>query len=332
MLSINPFTKTDEEYAGAVAIWNAAWPDYLETVEQWREWDATRNPERFRERLMVRDDAEVIAVLEWGEHNWAWQPDKYFWDFTTHPDHDTLENREQFYQHLMARIDERNPAKLTTDTRSDKTAMMQFIDAKGYELMQTEPDSRLDVTQFDPAPWAKLLEKVQSRGVQIYSLAQIQAMDANWKRRMYDLTWAVIKDIPSPDGQTREPWEVFEKRCDNPVLIDPHTRFVAVDTTIPSDNGDAGIGAYVGLSNFEVNKVNPVLGHTGVTGVVRSHRRKGIATALKVRALSHAKVLGVTSIDTGNDENNPMLDLNVRLGFKPGPAWLSYQKVLREST
>ena len=242
----------------------------------------------------------------------------------------TQKKREQIYKHLMALISERKPAKLTTDTRSDKAAMVDFIESKGYTVVQSEPVSELDVTQFDAAPFAELLAKIQSDGIHIYSLTQLMAKDTNWKRNLYELNWSVIKDIPSHDEPTKEPWEVFEKRCDNPVLVNPQTRFFAVDTTVQANNGDGGIGAYVGLSNFEINKVNPALGHTGLTGVVRSHRRKGIATALKVRALSHAKALGVTSIETGNDENNPMLDLNVQLGFKPGPAWVAYQKILSE--
>ncbi|MEA3408886.1 MAG: hypothetical protein U9Q95_00905, partial [Candidatus Eisenbacteria bacterium] len=65
---------------------------------------------------------------------------------------------------------------------------------------------------------------------------------------------------------------------------------------------------------------------TGLTGVVRSHRRKGIATALKVHGFSRAKEHGARWIETDNEEKNPMFELNLRLGFKPTPAWTEYRR------
>jgi GNAT superfamily N-acetyltransferase len=65
--------------------------------------------------------------------------------------------------------------------------------------------------------------------------------------------------------------------------------------------------------------------NVGMTGVLRAHRRMGIATALKVRAIQFAQTYGARWIETGNEENNPMLQINLRLGFQPAPAWLSFE-------
>jgi hypothetical protein len=35
-------------------------------------------------------------------------------------------------------------------------------------------------------------------------------------------------------------------------------------------------------------------------------------------------------IETYNEENNPMYALNLALGFKPQPAWLEFEKRLKE--
>jgi len=66
-------------------------------------------------------------------------------------------------------------------------------------------------------------------------------------------------------------------------------------------------------------------------GVVRSHRRKGVATALKVRTFKIAAERGYKHIDTDNEENNPMYDLNVQLGFKLKPQWLVFKKSLADN-
>jgi mycothiol synthase len=67
---------------------------------------------------------------------------------------------------------------------------------------------------------------------------------------------------------------------------------------------------------------------SGLTGVVRSHRRRGIATALKVRACEYARRVGARAIETGSEEHNPMSILNAGLGFVPMPAWLVYKKTV----
>ena len=68
--------------------------------------------------------------------------------------------------------------------------------------------------------------------------------------------------------------------------------------------------------------------NVGVTGVLPSHRRNGIATALKLKTIQYAIDYGAVTLKTGNEENNPMYDLNMALGFKPKPAWLSLRKTL----
>ena len=61
-----------------------------------------------------------------------------------------------------------------------------------------------------------------------------------------------------------------------------------------------------------------------------SYRRRGIATALKLRSIEFAKAYGAKELKTDNEENNPMYQLNLSLGFRPKPAFLSYKKSLTD--
>jgi hypothetical protein len=58
---------------------------------------------------------------------------------------------------------------------------------------------------------------------------------------------------------------------------------------------------------------------------VRPYRRRRIATALKLRTIDYAQRRGARTIETSNEEHNPMYQLNLRLGFRPRPAWVSYR-------
>lgn len=58
----------------------------------------------------------------------------------------------------------------------------------------------------------------------------------------------------------------------------------------------------------------------------RTARRKGVATALKLKALLYAKERGLKVVQTDNEENNPMFQINLAFGFQPSPARLHYRK------
>lgn len=85
---------------------------------------------------------------------------------------------------------------------------------------------------------------------------------------------------------------------------------------------------YVGMSCINLIPADAKKVQTELTGVLPEYRRKGIATALKVLTIKVAKSYGARIIKTDNEENNPMYTLNLKLGFKPKPAWLHFEKKL----
>ena len=79
---------------------------------------------------------------------------------------------------------------------------------------------------------------------------------------------------------------------------------------------------FIGVSNLTAGVDNTL--HTGFTGVKRSWRRKGVATALKARAIAFARDYHTETILADNEENNPMYLLNLQLGFEPTWVWCNY--------
>jgi GNAT superfamily N-acetyltransferase len=62
------------------------------------------------------------------------------------------------------------------------------------------------------------------------------------------------------------------------------------------------------------------------TGVVRSHRRRGIARALKLMATRYAREQGMARVHTdSNAMNAAMLSLNHELDFRPGPMVITFR-------
>jgi len=98
-------------------------------------------------------------------------------------------------------------------------------------------------------------------------------------------------------------------------MADAH--FVAVD----GDN-------FVGMSSLWPNSVREDLLHIGTTRILQSHRRRGIATTLKLKTTAFAQAYGANAIQTRNEKDSPMFTINMKLGFKPGLTLLFFEKVL----
>jgi RimJ/RimL family protein N-acetyltransferase len=65
----------------------------------------------------------------------------------------------------------------------------------------------------------------------------------------------------------------------------------------------------------------------GFTGTVASHRRRGIARAVKMETLAQAIELDVESVRTDNDVRNvAVLHINEELGYALLPAFATYEK------
>ena len=105
----------------------------------------------------------------------------------------------------------------------------------------------------------------------------------------------------------------------------PETNLIAVD------NGSqvascSGFGPYAGLTFANPLLRNSTLWGIRFTGVRLAWRRKGIATAIKLKSIAQARAMGCALMKTSNEENNPMYGINLGLGFESAPAWVEYEK------
>jgi GNAT superfamily N-acetyltransferase len=320
MFTIRPFEATERDYEGFVALEIAVWPDQALTIEERKHFDQTRDPKYLFHRFLVEVDDTIVASGIYCEPWWAMKPGKYFINLSVHPDYQRRGIGTALYNHLMELLAEHDPEFVGTSSREDQAGALCFVAKRGFKQVMRAPISHLDVPGFDPAPFAGVQAKVEGLGIRILSLVELAALDTNWKRKLWDIEWELMQDVPFPDPPTRQTFENYEERVLGDPGFAPDGQFVALD-------GDQ----WVGVSGLWIAEAAPDKLYTGLTGVVRSHRRKGIATAMKVRAIGFAQEYGAKVIETDNEENNPMYDLNLKLGFKPQPAWLIFEKSMKET-
>lgn len=316
-IQIRPFAKTRAEYKAITAIHNVVWQTEGLSAENRQLHDEKRNQDFLFHRLLAEGNGQIIAHAAYGEDAWNHTPGKYFIEIEVNPEHQRQGVGAMLYREIVNMLWERNPVPLffTAYTREDQPGGLALLHKEGFRQVMRNLMSRLDVAAFDAAPFATVQEKVRRAGITLHSMSELKERDTNWIRHWYDLEQAINADHPMADRGEPLPFETFVGFMDTP-LVNSDAAFFALD----------GTGNYVGQSTLEVNDRQSKTISVGMTGVLRSHRRIGIATALKIRAIEFAQSIGAQWIVAGNEENNPMYQINLHLGFQPAPAWLNFEK------
>jgi mycothiol synthase len=328
MYTIRPFQPTEADYAAIVDIYNAAWPDERPiTVAMCRQNDAELPADIVHQRFVVEKAGAIVGAGACYEEHWQHQPGIIHLSFNVHPMYNDQGIEPLVYNKLLDYLSQTAPATTTlaTSTREDRLVRVQFLVAQCFQPVMRSPKSALDVTSFDASRFQFVQDKVASRGIQIYTLAELYQLEPDWKQKLCDLRWALIQDVPSVEPPTPFTLADFEQMVLDDPALDPEAWFVAVDKTEPTATG---VGPFIGQSNLWINDRTYQRLDTGLTGVIRGYRRRGIATALKLRTIDYAQRHGASTIATSNEENNPMYQINLMLGFQPKPAWVSYRKQL----
>ena len=323
-INIRLFDFSEQDYEAGVNVLNACTPDHLNSVTNWKSFDETRNKKFLHQRVLVELDGKPIGLGVYAQSEWSYQPGKYYIYCGIDPNFRGRGMGSVLYDFILKKLDEFGDVNLlTTDTREDEPDTIRFLEKRGFVQTIREPISRLDVVSFDDSRFETTFQCVMDANIKLCAVAELQECDPNCWRKIYELDWAVTQDIPSSSPFTKPEYETYVNQMkDTRRGHHPEGFVIAV---APSDTDE--YGDYVGLSILHTNEANPTKLYTNVTGVLRSHRRMGIATAMKVRAIQFAREYGATEIETENEENNPMFDLNAALGFREVTAYLGYRKV-----
>ncbi len=307
---------TPDDYEGLSKVHNAVYTSYPVLADDFRRMDRLKEEKVFRRRWVAELDGEIVGIGYVGNSGWAYHPRKFEIEAWVKSEARGKGIGTVLYDTAFAAIKEFEPIVLRLSVREDWDRDLKFVAARGFERVQREQESRLDIAAFDPAAFASEGERAEKLGIQLRSWSELSdGPDA--ERKYHALSTAVGSDVPYPDPLTETPFEVWRKRMFESPRFIPDCNIIALD-------GDQ----WVGMSNMWKEEVEGRV-ETGLTGVLRSHRKKGIASALKVRSIEKAKQLGFTQTITWNEENNTgMLGINIRLGFKMEIGWIELEKVL----
>lgn len=302
-------------FKSAVDVRNAVWPNYSESEEELKHFDKNYDPKYFFQRFVAIYEEEIIGSGMICEPWWSYKPGKLYYEINVLKEHRNKGIGSFCLEYVENILDEKRGYKLNTYSKEDYEDGINFLENRGYKVVLREPGSKLTIEKFDFSKFKNIDDKIKSNGIKICSLSELQKNDGKWQTSLYELYANIMKDVPNNDEMTERTFENFKNHKLNAPGFDAGAFFVAIDDK-----------KYIGLSSLLIQKNKPQEYWTDLTGVLRSHRRNGIALALKVKTIKYVKNSNGISIETDNEENNPMFGINKFLGFVPLPAWLTYEK------
>jgi mycothiol synthase len=310
---------TSDDYGVLGKLFEAVIPEHPGLGEEIRQDDKHIKPPARYKRWLVEREGMIVAMADFHQHNRIFHPRKFFVEVNVHPDWRGRGLGRALYEFVLDDLAPSDPWLVRIESREDRDESTQLLKKYGYKTVQRWEEWRLELTSFDSAPFLGGARKVEESGLRIANLAELSS-DPEWRRRFYELREPLLEDVSSVDARTPATFEQFEDRYfSNPNFL-PEGVFIALD----GDN-------WVALTEMSLSE-NPDALDIGLTAVKRDHRGRGIASAIKARVLEWAcstdRREAITWVE---QENNPMLGINKRFGFRPRPAWLIWEKQIGEA-
>jgi ribosomal protein S18 acetylase RimI-like enzyme len=198
----------------------------------------------------------------------------------------------------------------------DAALAQSLLERRGFRELERYQESWQDPSAVPLAGLEDLRARLAEQGIRTASFSEVDS-DA-MRRALYQCGMEIEHDMPHEASLEWHdpPFEVWIRKVLHRPGGSAEAVFVAVDR-----RQIVGLTYLVGRANGDAE--------VGDTGVVGSHRRRGIARALKLMATRYAAQHGIRRVQTDNRSDNVgMLAINRELGFEPGQLILIFEKTL----
>jgi GNAT superfamily N-acetyltransferase len=204
------------------------------------------------------------------------------------------------YRNLACWLSERGCVTLETTVREEDEASLGWAVDHGFREVARNSRLSLDLGGID-AP-----EIDAPPGVQIVTWAERPDLI----RGIYAVACEAYPDVPGGENVPMEPFERWLSQDMQGDRDRPEMTFVALT--------DEGVVGYAKLC-LSSSRENGII--HDMTGVLRAHRGRGIAAALKRAEIRWAKLAGFGFMETVNDAlAEPIRRLNERHGYRMTPG------------
>ncbi len=191
-----------------------------------------------------------------------------------------------------------------------------FLRHRGFKELERYQESWQEPTTISLDRLDRLRTTLAAQGIETCAFSEIDS--PTMRAALYRCHMAIQRDMPheAHADWTDAPFDAWARKVLQSSASASEQIFVARDGKdvvgltylVDRGNGDAEVGD---------------------TGVIRSHRRRGIALVLKMMATRYAATHGIRRVQTDNRADNVgMLAINRALGFVPGDLIVIFEKTL----
>jgi mycothiol synthase len=282
---IRPLQRHDLQTA--IALFTAAYPERSRETETWAAAEREAGARRWVATAGAAEQAVGYGSV------WPVRPNKFRLDLIVHPVWRRQGIGSQFLAHLSEYARDAGAETLQARAEDQAEASLGFLRRNGFSETMRMHRLLLDVARVDLRPFAHLEAALAAEGVVLTALGEEQAGDPAAWDQLCDLYNAAREGWPDPDPGPDEPLTADELRdLLDRFAVDPKSLFIA-----------KGAGGYLGFTGGVGTAVRPAA------------RNRGIATALKVRAITEARARGQATLRTASG-SPAMIRVNEKLGFR----------------
>ena len=322
MIEIKKFTGTDQEFKEVARIDNLVNHDCIYDPDDDKNNWKIRDRGQIRNRLLLYKNNILIGVIYYSQGKDE-NSRTAFYTLHLDPTYNNNGYRNLLYNKMLEEVKVFNCNLVHTsiyDHPNYSEHKILLLNNK-FKLVQTNREYSCDIRKVDIKKYYALIKKLESDGIKFYDskkeMRNYSDKFPNHYKKLEELIWKYDQDMPIPEGikHTRPSFKQFMKYSHN---FEENAYGIEIIAVLN--------GRYIGSTDIKVYPIEPHKGWTGGLGVIKEFRRKGIATAIKIKAIERLLRKGITEVRTDNEENNPMYKINVALGFNPVPFSFDYSK------
>jgi GNAT superfamily N-acetyltransferase len=302
------------DYPALAALQRACEPEHPLTEAHWRHEDALADPRVRRARFVAEAAGELVGYAGFMQYSLMYHPRRFVLYGGVAPAARGRGLGRALYARLTAALAPFAPESLGAGLWVEQKEGEAWLAARGYSEKLREIESTLTLADFAPETWTAAQARVAAAGIRLVNLAALGDSEV-WRRRVFDLDMAFSADIPMTGALTPPGFPIYAHLYFACPGFRPELCWLALA-------GDEAVGLC-----WHALAPAPAELETIVSGVRRDWRDRGVALALKSRALADAKTSGFVRVTTRNAATNAgMLAVNTRLGYLPIGARIIMEK------
>ncbi|MCP4229795.1 MAG: GNAT family N-acetyltransferase [bacterium] len=306
--------KRDRDSEEANELFNICYPNYGAGTEVYI-YNVEHEPSgRYSESFVGIKDDKVIGIVDISSLGNSPGTGEFFLTFRLHPDYRGRGFGRELYSQGECHLGYLDWKKVYSWCDAADVRTKAWLNRLGFVKAGRAIESVLDLTNYrKPDDYEETKKHTSEQGIRVKTFAEINAPEK--ERKLWELTEVTNADMPDPYPYQKRSFEEWREAMAAPNRI-MDSIHIAIDE-----------GRFVAHTKIYFNYGPGKHAITGSTGTLASHRNRGIAKALKYRMIDWAVANGVPSISTDNAEQNEyILRINRKLGFKPKTTWLDMVK------